>query len=123
MARLTFLLFFALLSAGVTLAQQRPPPVPSYSPPSCAIKARLTGNRSFLGQQLLEISLPPACPADAGRLARIITTNGGRIPPVGYLRLGGGFPRRWTYWVLGKVQVQDRAAPNVWVTVPLGDAL
>lgn len=112
------LLMLAVLSGGAVLAQSAPP-VPPYSPASCQVQARYTAYRSAFGQRLLEISLPAICPLNAGRLARIITTNGGKLPPVGYFRLGAGFPRKWTYWVLGKVTVQDRYAPNDWRDIPL----
>ncbi|MDL2342548.1 hypothetical protein QOL99_00095 [Deinococcus sp. MIMF12] len=105
-----------------TLALATTPPIPAYSPPECAVEARWTGYKSWLKQYLIEIRLPDACPRNAGRLARIITKHGGVLPPIGYFRLGGGYPRRVTYWVLSPAYVRDRAAPNVWVGVPIQGA-
>ena len=105
-----------------TLSVAATPPIPTYSPPECAVEARWTGYKSWLKQYLIEIRLPDACPRNAGRLARIITKHGGVLPPIGYFRLGSGYPRRVTYWVLSPASVRDRAAPNVWVDVPIRGA-
>lgn len=107
-------LFTLLLGAATSLVALRPPP-----PSLCTVQARLVGPRSSLGQYLLEIRVPDACPNGQERLARIITGRGGKIPPIGYFKLSGGYPRRVTYWVFPGATVQDRAAPNVWNTVPL----
>ncbi|GAA5437729.1 hypothetical protein M8445_17095 (plasmid) [Deinococcus aquaticus] len=104
----------AVSVAAAVLARKLPP-----DPPSCAVGARLTGLRSNLGQYQVRIELPATCPPNEQRLARIITRNGGRIPPIGYFRLGAGYPRRIDWWVFPGAQIQDRPAPNVWVDAPL----
>ena len=88
----------------------------------CRVEARLLGPISNLGQYLLEIRVPDHCPRDERRFARIITKNGGRIPPLGYFPLSQGFPRKVTYWVFPGAIVQDCTAPNVWRAVPLKGA-
>lgn len=107
----------ALLALSVAAAELalKPPDAPS-----CAATARLTGPRSSLGQYQVRIELPPTCPPNELRLTRIITRNGGRIPPIGYFRMGAGFPRRIDWWIFPGAQVQDRPAPNQWVNVLTG---
>ncbi|SEI66476.1 hypothetical protein SAMN04488058_101282 [Deinococcus reticulitermitis] len=105
-----------------TLSVLAAPPVPAFSPPSCRVEARWTGQRSWLGQYLIEIRLPDACPREAGRLTRIITRHGGIVPPAGYFRLGAGYPRAVRQWVLSPAYVRDRAGPNDWRDVPIQGA-
>ncbi|WP_034354759.1 hypothetical protein [Deinococcus phoenicis] len=113
--RLLLLAALLLMPAGA----QSTPPVPALSPPTCQVEARWTGHRSSFGQYLIEIRLPPDCPRDAGRLARIVTRQGGILPPIGYFRLGAGYPRALRYWVLSPAYVKDRFAPNDWRAVPI----
>ncbi|MFC4639808.1 hypothetical protein [Deinococcus hohokamensis] len=116
------LCIFAALLMPVASAQPllaAVPPVPAFSPPACQIEAHWTGRRSLWGQYLIEIRLPPSCPPNAGRLARIVTRNGGILPPIGYFRLGAGYPRVIRYWVLSPAFVKDRAGPNDWRPVPI----
>lgn len=108
-----------LLCAAAATTAFRPTATP---PPNCAVQARLVGPRSVLGSSLLEIRVPDTCPLGQERLARIITNGGGRIPPIGYFRLGGAYSRKVTYWVFPGARVEDRAAPNDWNAVPLKGA-
>lgn len=118
MRTLLFPAVLLLCAAAATTALR----IPSTPPASCVVEARLVGPRSVLNSYLLEIRVPDTCPSGQERLARIITGGGGRIPPIGYFRLSGGYPRKVTYWVFPGAAVQDRAAPNVWNTVPLKGA-
>ncbi|GGL20416.1 hypothetical protein [Deinococcus radiotolerans] len=111
----TLTLTVLLLTEAASMAARTPPT-------ACTVQARLIGGRSALGQYRLEIRVPDTCPYGEERLARIFTRGGGRIPPVGYFRLGAGYPRKVSYWVFPGAKVQDRAAPNVWNTVPLEGA-
>lgn len=108
----------ALLAVTIAAAIQarKVPP----DPPSCAVTARLTGPRSTLGQYQVRIELPARCPPNEQRLARIVTKNGGRVPPIGFFRLGAGYPRRIDWWIFPGARVQDRPEPNVWVDVLTG---
>lgn len=115
---LTPLFLLAALFDGRASASV-PPPIPTFSPPACQVESRWTGHRSSFGQYLIQIRLPDACPPRGGRLARIRTARGAVLPPVGYFRLGAGFPRAVTFWVLSPAYVQDRAGPNDWRTVPI----
>ncbi|MBZ9712173.1 hypothetical protein [Deinococcus multiflagellatus] len=123
-------ILYALLGAVALSAAhaQIPPlpvawgPAPQVATPACRVEARIQSGPNVIGQYLVLIELPPICPPGGERLARILTRLGGRIPPIGYFRLSGGFPRQVGYWVFRGARVQDRAAPNVWVDVPIRGA-
>ncbi|WP_135230501.1 hypothetical protein [Deinococcus fonticola] len=70
---------------------------------------------SDLGQERVIVTARPGCPT---QLVRLRTRNGGIVPPLGYWRIGGGYPLRLSYWVLRGARAEWRAAPNVWMPIP-----
>ena len=96
--------------------------IPPQSPAACRVEAYAISGINWLRQTLVEIRLPRGCPLNQGRLARVITGHGGKLPPYGFWKLGYGSPRSLRLWVFKGARVQDRAAPNVWRDVPIQGA-
>lgn len=111
----TFLLFVLLLAAAlipvaaVTLATR----------PACPLDAAIIGGPNWLGQYRLEVRQPLGCPQS---WARIRTRHGAVLPPIGYFKLGGGFPPSRSYLVFKGAHVERRLAPNVWGPLALRGA-
>ena len=91
--------------------------------PSPCVTARLVGPTRTLGPTgqdlalyLMEISTQRC---NGQQLVRVMTRNGGRIPPLGYWRMGSGFPTTLRYWVMTGARVEYRTAPNVWKGVDI----
>lgn len=89
------------------------------TPGPCRVEAVIIGGPNWLGQYRLEVRQPLGCPQS---WARIRTRNGGTVPPIGYFKLGAGFPAYRDYFVFKGAKVERRIAPNVWVNEPIRGA-
>lgn len=108
MRRIFLLLMLAALpSASASILIQ---------PANCAVEAALIGGPNWLTQYRLEVRQPLNCPQT---WVRIRTRNGGILPPIGYFKLGQGFPPYRSYLVFKGARVERHLAPNVWVPVPV----
>lgn len=87
----------------------------------CTVRASVLKGPNANNQYLLFIRTDPRC-QEVGRLTRILTHGGGKLPPFGYFKLGDGAPLFVSYWVFKGARVQDRSAPNVWNDVPIRGA-
>ncbi|WP_135227520.1 hypothetical protein [Deinococcus fonticola] len=110
-------MLISTLAALVISAQ----PAPVRCRPALEITGRavLGPSGSDLSQQRLTLTARPNCPM---QLVRVKTRSGAVIPPLGYWRIGGGYPLRISYWVIRGATAEWRVAPNVWVPIPLGVA-
>lgn len=104
---LTLLLICAVLTASAAILVR---------PANCAVEAAVIGGPNWLSQYRLEVRQPLGCPQS---WVRIRTRHGGVLPPIGYFKLGEGFPAYRSYLVFRGARVERRLAPNVWVPVPL----
>lgn len=110
-----FLTAAAIFLTGVALTS-------GSTPDRCAAKAEVLAGPNSLGQYLLYIHTDPRCNG-VGRLTRIVTKEGGSLPPWGYFKLGNGAPLFVKYWVFAGAKVQDCTAPNVWQYVKVKGAM
>lgn len=112
----------ALLSLLLTLLRAaHAATIPALPPSACKTRAAVLRGPNALDQYLIRIEAPARC-AEVGRLSRIITPQGGKLPPLGYFKLGDGAPLKHERWVFPGVRVEDREAPNVWKSVPIKGA-
>ena len=105
---------FVLFSAALVI------PVAAQTLPSCRVEAAVVSPQNSLGQYRVEIRVQQYC--KSRQLVRIITAQGGKLPPLGYFPLGGGFPLYKNQWVFKGARVEVRLAPNVWVELPIRGA-
>lgn len=91
----------------------------SISPPTCQIKAAIYGGPNELGQYQVRLTYPPDCRATLLK-ARLITKNGGIIPPIGEFRVAAGYPRQIHYWVWPGAHAQQKMSFQ-WREVPISN--
>lgn len=85
----------------------------------CAVRALISRGANSLDMYRVTIILPEVCPPGTVRLTRLITPNGGIVPPLGFFRLGAGSPRIMSRWIFTRTRVQEKTVMNGWEDVEI----
>ncbi|WP_288404693.1 hypothetical protein [uncultured Deinococcus sp.] len=86
--------------------------------PECRIEATIAAGPNLWGQYQIRLAYPLGCRSGSVLWVRLLTQQGGTIPPIGHFNVSAGYPREVHYWVRPGVKAQQQIGLS-WHDLPI----